>query len=357
MNNIEERIKQIEEEIRKTPYHKGTEHHIGRLRARLAKLKEELIQKSSGGGGIGFAVKKSGDASLALFGFPSVGKSTLLNKLSNAKSKVGDYDFTTLNVVPGMLEYKGAKIQIFDIPGVIEGASLGKGKGKQVISVVRAVDLILIIVDPKTVNKIEILKQELESAGVRLNKYPPKISIFKSSYGGLKINCPVSLSISFETIKQIASEFRINNGEIIIKEQVTQEQLIDAFLGNRVYLPYLTVLNKTDLLSPKNDLSYSVDLSISAEKEIGLEELKEAIWNKLKLARVYLKKKDSQPDFKNPFIIRQGESLSDILERISICTKDTFKKAKISGPQAKFPNQEVSLNFQPQDETIVEFCD
>ncbi|MEA3254983.1 MAG: GTP-binding protein, partial [Candidatus Altiarchaeota archaeon] len=62
---IEERISDIEEEIRSTSYNKATQHHIGKLKAKLAQLKEDVIKrKSSGKKGAGFSVKKSGDATI-----------------------------------------------------------------------------------------------------------------------------------------------------------------------------------------------------------------------------------------------------------------------------------------------------
>jgi ribosome-interacting GTPase 1 len=79
-------------------------------------------------------VSKSGDARIALVGFPSVGKSTFLSKITKTKSEVAAYSFTTLTAIPGVLEYGGAEIQILDLPGIIEGASEGKGRGRQVIS-------------------------------------------------------------------------------------------------------------------------------------------------------------------------------------------------------------------------------
>lgn len=79
-------------------------------------------------------MSKSGDARVALVGFPSVGKSTFLSKITKTKSEAAAYSFTTLTAIPGVLEYGGAEIQILDLPGIIEGASEGKGRGRQVIS-------------------------------------------------------------------------------------------------------------------------------------------------------------------------------------------------------------------------------
>ena len=141
---IEDRIKDIEDEIKKTQYNKATSHHIGKLKAKLSKLKEEsLTRSSSGSKGRGFNIKKSGDSTVVLLGFPSVGKSTILNQLTNAESKTGAYEFTTLDIVPGIMEYRGAKIQILDIPGIITGASKGKGRGREILSAARNADLIL----------------------------------------------------------------------------------------------------------------------------------------------------------------------------------------------------------------------
>ena len=105
---LPEKIKAIEEEMNKTQIHKHTEHHIGLLKAKLAKLKGELEHsRSSKQSGVGFQPKKSGDCTVVLIGLPSVGKSTILNRVTNAKSKTGSYVFTTLKVVPGVLELPG----------------------------------------------------------------------------------------------------------------------------------------------------------------------------------------------------------------------------------------------------------
>lgn len=353
---IEERISALKEDIRTTPYHKGTQHHVGRLRGRIARLEDELIWKSAKGSsdGGGYAVKKTGDATIVLVGPPSVGKSTLINQITNARSKVAAYDFTTINVIPGMMDYQGAHFQIMDIPGIISGASLGKGRGKQVLSVARNADLILIMVDNKSLGKIEEIKAELYQFGIRLDETPPKVSIGKAVSGGLKISATVALKrFTLQTVRQLAAEFKIRNGEIVVKEDLALERLIDAFMANRAYLPYLVVINKIDLL--RKPLPPGDFVCVSAQKGIGLENLKEKIWQKLGLIRVYLKAEDKEPDLKNPLIVKNGQTLAKILKNISICDKETLVRAKIWGPGAKFPGQEVSFSFQPLDGTIIGF--
>ncbi|KCZ73774.1 hypothetical protein H311_05266, partial [Anncaliia algerae PRA109] len=82
---IPDKIKEIEDEMARTQKNKATEHHLGLLKARIAKLKLQQIQasSSSGGPGVGFDIRRSGDARVALMGFPSVGKSSILSRLTN----------------------------------------------------------------------------------------------------------------------------------------------------------------------------------------------------------------------------------------------------------------------------------
>ena len=174
MATIDEQIQAIEEEIFNTQKNKATEHHIGKLKAKIAKLKaqQELQRIRGAGGAKGYFVKKSGDATVALVGYPSVGKSSLLNRLTGSDAEVGAYHFTTLEVIPGVMDYKGAKIQILDMPGIIKGASKGKGRGREVITAARAADIILLMGDVYNF-RLDILERELYDAGSGSTRSPP----------------------------------------------------------------------------------------------------------------------------------------------------------------------------------------
>jgi len=99
----------------RTQKNKATSFHLGQLKAKLAKLKRELLTPSSGGGGggAGFDVARTGVASVGFIGFPSVGKSTLMSKLTGQHSEAAAYEFTTLTSVPGQVMYNGTCSRVF----------------------------------------------------------------------------------------------------------------------------------------------------------------------------------------------------------------------------------------------------
>ncbi len=356
MDEIELKIKAIEEEIRKTPYDKSTQRHIGLLRAKISKLKDQQIEKAakSGGGGGGFAHKKHGDATVALVGFPSVGKSTLINQITNANSRTAAYAFTTLTAIPGMMQYKGAQFQIMDVPGIIEGAATGRGKGREVLSAVRSADLLLIIVEVGHEDDFKKIEDELYKNGVRLNVTKPDVFVKKTAQGGLHLNSGAKQDVDRETILDICKEFRLVNADIIINEKLDVERLIDSFSPNRVYVPALRIMNKVD--AKRDYILPDGVLGISAELGLGLGELKEKIWNTLQFKRVYLKDPLGKTDFEDPLIISGNCTLKDVAIKIGNEFAEDKGKAKIWGPGSKFPGQTVSLTLPVVDEIEVMFA-
>ena len=351
---IKMQIKRIEKEIRDTPYHKGTEHHIGRLRAKLSKLKDQEMGAGpkKGGGAGGYAVKKQGDATIVLVGPPSAGKSTLLNALTNAESKVAPYAFTTVSVIPGMMNYHDAYIQILDVPGLIEGAEEGKGRGREVLSVVRGADLLVLFTDIKRPEAIQRIKDALERNGIRVDKSPPEVLVEKKLKGGMIVKSNIKQDFDLSTVKEIAKEMGIINAEIQIREKINLEQLIDVFAKNRVYIPSITVLNKADT-SKKRPLRNAI--YISAEKQENFENLRQEIWKKLNLVRIYLIKRDEEPNENNPMIVNSNYTLKQLSEKIGEDFAENKTKAKIWGPGSRFPAQTVSLNTKAVEGMQIRF--
>ena len=357
----DKRVKELEEEISTTKYNKRTQGHIGLVKAKLAKIKEEYQRKAAAkGSGQGFSVKRSGDATAIMVGFPSVGKSTLLNAITNANSPVGAYSFTTLTCIPGLLEYKHAKIQVLDVPGIVEGAATGRGRGKEVLACAQSADLVIILLDVFQPEHFEVVENEIFETGLRINQKPPQVRISKKPRGGIDIGSTVRLTkINQETIKAILKEFRLDNASVVIREDITDDQLIDVIEGNKRYVPGIVVLNKIDMVSreelEKVKAIVKPDICISAEEKTNIEELKELIFQRLEFMRIYCKEAGKKADMDVPLIMRRGNTLRDVCIKLHKDFVSRFKYARIWGKSAKFDGMVLrKLEHVVQDEDVVE---
>ncbi|WP_129115014.1 OBG GTPase family GTP-binding protein [Halegenticoccus tardaugens] len=361
---LEEEIEEIREEIASTPYNKSTEAHIGRLKAKLAEKKEKLENQSSAGGGQGYAVEKTGDATVALVGFPSVGKSTLINALTNAESETGAYEFTTLNVNPGMLQHNGANVQILDVPGLIEGAAGGRGGGKEVLSVVRTADLVVFMLSVFEVDQYERLRRELYENKIRLDAEPPSLTITKKGKGGITVTTSDDVELDEGTIKDVLREYGYVNAEVTVRGNPSIDELIDGVMDNRVYLPSIVAVNKADLIDRdylptvyENLREIGLDPEavtfISAEKEKGLDGLKERVWEALGLIRVYMDKPGRGVDYEEPLILTEGDTVGDACEKLGANLDERFRFARVTGPSAKHDEQQVGKDHALADEDVL----
>lgn len=361
MPDYSQKIKELEEELKKTKYNKATQGHIGLVKAKIALLKEKQesrVQKKTGKSEHGYTVRKSGDATVLLLGFPSTGKSTLLNKLTNQESEVAAYAFTTLSVIPGMLDYKQAKIQILDVPGIVSGAASGKGRGKEVLAVIRNADLVLIIVDIIQPEQYHAILREVWESDIRINKVRPEVYIKKGSIGGIKIGKTVPLDVSDTTLKRILQEFRINNADVLIRSVIDVDDFIDCINANKKYLPAIVCLNKIDLV-PAATVSrvkkeINADIAVSAEKSLNLEPLKELIFQRLDFMRIHLKEPRKDADMLKPLIITRNSTIRDVCMKLHRDFVDKFKFARVWGSSAKFPAQKVMLAHVLQDKDVLE---
>lgn len=343
---------------------KATNQHLGMLKAKLAKLKREIMDpKSSGGGGAGegFDVTKSGDARVGLVGFPSVGKSTLLSKLTGTMSEVAAYEFTTLTCIPGTFKYKGCKIQLLDLPGIIEGAKDGKGRGRQVIGVARTCDLIMIVLDiSKPVTHKKLIEKELEGFGIRLNQKPPELIFRKKDKGGINLTTTGQEMnhLNKQVITSVLKEYRISNADVTVRYDATVDDLIDVVEGNRVYIPCLYVMNKIDTVTIEElDLMSAVPhyVPICAAREWNFDDLLEKIWEYLDLIRVYTKPKGQIPDYDDPVVLpRTGRTVEDFCKRIHKSILPQFKYANVWGQSVKHDPQKVGKEHMLMDEDVVQ---
>lgn len=124
-------------------------------------------------------------ADVGLVGFPNAGKSTLLSVLSAAKPEIADYAFTTLVPNLGIVSYRDSKSFIMaDIPGIIEGASKGKGLGFRFLRHIERNSVLLFMVPADTSRTIleeyEILKNELREFNPELMQKPHLLAVTKS---------------------------------------------------------------------------------------------------------------------------------------------------------------------------------
>jgi len=306
-------------------------------------------------------VTKSGDTRVGLVGFPSVGKSTLLTTLTGTRSEAAAYEFTTLTCIPGTMNYKGARIQVLDLPGIIEGASDGKGRGRQVISTARTCNLILIVLDAgKPLTHKKIIEQELFSFGIRINQTEPNVKVTKKESGGIDYQemTPQTKGMSTDVCRVVLKEFKISCAQVILREDVTVDQFIDVIEGNRSYIPGLYVFNKIDSLTIEEmDILDQMPnyVPISSQHEWNLEELMEEIWDRTNMIRIYTKPKGQMPDYDEPVILHSegNPSVEEFCNRIHRSLMDQFSHAWVWGKSAKHQPQRCGKEHRLTDEDVV----
>jgi len=154
------------------PSHKGGENLRADISKKISLLKKQIEKnkqkQKKKGSAPSIAVRKEGIGQVALAGTPNSGKSTLLNKLTGVNAKTAPYPFTTKKPEVGMMDYFGAKIQIVELPAIVEGSSSGKADGPRIISLARNADAIVIVARNK--EEEETVKKELSYSGISLNK-------------------------------------------------------------------------------------------------------------------------------------------------------------------------------------------
>ncbi len=296
----EERISALEEMLKVIPKHKGTEKLQGDIKKRIARFKEEGKKKKSTKGYDPFGVEKQGAGQVVLAGYPNTGKSSLVGALSRARVKVAEYPFTTALPLSGMMPYKDTFIQLVDTPPCVE-----ENVPSGLIGTFKEADLLLILVDVSTAECLEQL----------------------------------------EGIVNILQE----------------REVIDLYGEEEVLtpIPFLILANKIDNPDAEENLEVLQDLwpdlefiKVSSEG-VGLEELKDKIYEMLDIVRVYGKAADREADMDRPFILKRGGTVLDFAEQVHRDFPNKLKSALVWG-SSKFDGQAVPREYVLEDGDIVE---
>ena len=237
------------------------------------------------------AVRREGAAQIALVGPPNVGKSSLLQALSEIQIKTGDYPFTTLRPVPALTRIGGVLVQLVEIPGLIGGATEDRGGGRALLGVLRTVDAIVYCCraggDPAD---LRVVLAEVQEAGIE------KPAILAATRAD---------EADDEALAALAR----------------------AFPG----LPIVPV---------------------SVLDDASLEHFGAAVWALTGLLRVYLRK-DGEVD-PDPLALDPGATVADVADAVHHELGATLSGARVWGPSARFDGQRVGRDHAILDGDVVE---
>ncbi|OYT38745.1 MAG: GTP-binding protein [Desulfurococcales archaeon ex4484_58] len=362
---VEEKIRALEEFLSAVPKHKGTANLRLWATRRLAELKEELEEKKrkKAGRGVSFFIEKEGAAQIIVVGPPNSGKSLLVKRLTNAKTVIADYPFSTRRPVPGMLKYEDIFFQLIDTPPLVPGTSYFS----RVIGLIRNSDSILLVLsnDSDPVKDFVSLRNILEESGILLYKPRGRVVIERERTGKVGIRVTLMgklLDTTIDNIRKLLESYHIYNAHVKIYGEVTLDDVEQAIFENKTYKPCIIVINKAEIDPEKakkkayeiHKLTPNTPIIIgSAKLNRGFEELGKIIFKTLELIRIYTKQPNGEVAEK-PLVLKRGSTVYDVAMSIHRGFVEKFKYARIWGPSAKYPGERVGLDHIVMDKDIVE---
>ncbi len=335
--------------------HKGTEKLERQLKKRLARLKEEVERekvRKAKTGGPSFNVKKEGGGQVVLVGLTNSGKSMLLNRLTGADAKVGDYPFTTTYPEVGIMNFEGAMIQIVESPPIFEGCSKS-ATGPRIFSLIRNADVVALVIDltMDPLLQMSTLIKELEGQKIYLNRQRPNIQIKKTGEGGIQVIGSSLFKGSVDELIDFLKSKRIVNATVYIWEPASIEDVDLAMDGSASFKPAIIIATKGDapgtaknfkILKEKYGLKFQI-CPVSSLTGKGLEELGRFMFSALDIIRVYTKEPGGERSSK-PILLKKGATVRDAVKHIRPSMIKTFSYAKVWGPSAKYDGEKVGLD-------------
>ena len=352
----EEKLECLHEMLKQAPGHKGAETLRAEIKTKISKLKEKLIKekekkKSSGSS---LHVKKEGAAQVMIIGSPNTGKSSLLNILTGAKTLIAKYPYSTVKPEVAVLDYQTVKIQLVDLPPIMEGASI---KQTPLLSMVRNCDLILVVIDD--LSQLNVILNELKESNILINKEKPAINIIRDFTGGLEIIGEKLIHADIDSVRKVLRSHGIANATIEIFSDVNLDDFFNVVDEKIAYVPALAVFNKKEYLKDINEINElnkikNVEvINASIKNEINIQLIKERVWEHLKLIKVFTKEPGKPPTKKDPVTLNRGSSIKDMAQHIHKDFVKKFRYAKVWGKSAKHQGQTVGLEHKLDDDDVV----
>ena len=304
----EDKIKFLEEMMGTIPKHKGTDHLRADLRKKLSKLKTAATSKKTSKKQVSaYHINKEGAGQIIIIGTTNVGKSSLVANQTNADPEISAVPFTTWSATPGMMMIDNIQVQLIDTPPFSE-----EYIDPEFLNLIRRVDLVLIMIDlhAHPVQQFEFVLQKLQE-----NRIAPKYLEGMIEVEGFLLHVPTLVVVN----KYDSEEFEEHY-------QIFQELLGQEF-------PMVPVSVQT---------GHNMDI------------LKQTIFEKLGVIRVYSKAPGKDVDKTAPFVVDQGIQLGEFAGKVHKDFQKNLKSAKIWGTSADFPGQMVSRDHVLDDEDVVE---
>jgi ribosome-interacting GTPase 1 len=365
----QEKLEKLQEFSGLIPKHKGTEKLRAQVRRQISTLTKEIDEakrRRARRGGPRFFLEKEGAAQIIILGPTKVGRSSLLTSVTNAKTEVSDYPFTTREPVPGMLKFEDLQFQLVEAPALVEGAANTGSGGLQTLGLARNADGIILMVDlsQDAPTQLRMILEELEKARILIQKPRAKVEIERKHVGaGLRIIVfGKLLNCNLRDIENLLKGYRILDATVRISGEASIDDIEDAIFESTIYRPAIVIANKADspkaastILQLERSLAGLMPIiPISCRTRTGLNALGAEIFKALGIIRIYTKEPNDKHASTNPFILKRGSTVTDLAKQIHSDFIKRYAYARVWAKRLTFSPQRVGPSFLLDDKDVVE---
>jgi ribosome-interacting GTPase 1 len=272
-----------------------------------------------------------------------------------------DYPFTTQIPVPGMLNYRGACIQIVDTPAIVPDTSKGKGAGRKLLHLIRTTDAIGMVIDlsKDPVEQVKTVLAELSSAQILAIPRLSGTVLRRKGKGGIKFSgCPISKEGRISACR-ILAKADIPHAEIIIQTQFSPDELLVQIEQKRL-IPAIAIANKQDvtgaadkLMVLKEYLAEYIVIDVNFLDETNLNKLKDEILAILGFIRVFLLEQPTEHSKQTPAFVPRWITVNEIPRMLYPRRAIQLKSARIWGTSVKHFGQEVSATHLVEEDDLI----